>query len=52
MNESIAEKSRHQEQKQPIELIDCGRASKTTQGLPLMLHFELAWPPNNKRLPF
>ncbi len=49
MNESITEKSRHVKQEQPIELIDCGRASEATRGVPLMLLFELAWPPNNKR---
>lgn len=49
MNESIAEKSRHEEQEQPIELIDCGRASEATRGVPLKLLLELGWPPNNKR---
>lgn len=29
-------------------LVDCGRASDLTRGLPLMLLFELGWPPNNK----
>lgn len=47
MNKSIADKDR--EPVQPIELIDCGRASEATRGLPLLLLFELGWPPNNKR---
>lgn len=51
MNESIAEKNRHPEQERPIELIDCGRASAATRGMPLYPNFELAWPPNNRRLP-
>ena len=29
-------------------LVDCGRASELTRGLPLQLLFELGWPPNNK----
>lgn len=48
MNESRFTESRHGEEAAPIEPIDCGRASETTRGLPLMLLFELGWPPNNK----
>jgi hypothetical protein len=29
-------------------LVDCGRASDLTRGIPLQLLFELGWPPNNK----
>ena len=29
-------------------LIDCGRASERTQGVPLLLLFELGTPPTNK----
>jgi hypothetical protein len=29
-------------------LMDCGRASKMTQGVPLLLQFELGTPPTNK----
>jgi hypothetical protein len=29
-------------------LVDCGRASERTQGVPLLLLFELGTPPTNK----
>lgn len=29
-------------------LIDCGRASKKTQGVPLLLFFELGTPPTDR----
>jgi len=31
-----------------VEIIDCGRASERTNGMTLMLLFELGTPPNNK----
>ena len=31
-----------------LGIIDCGRASERTQGVPLLLLFELGTPPNNK----
>ena len=31
-----------------FEIIDCGRASERTNGMTLMLLFELGTPPNNK----
>jgi hypothetical protein len=31
-----------------VEIIDCGRASERTQGVPLLLFFELGTPPSNK----
>lgn len=31
-----------------INLIDCGQASKKTQGVPYMPYFELGTPPSNK----
>ena len=31
-----------------VEIIDCGRASERTQGIPFLLLFELGIPPNNK----
>jgi hypothetical protein len=31
-----------------IHLMDCGRASERTQGIPLLLLFELGTPPANK----
>ena len=31
-----------------VEIIDCGRASERTRGVPLMLFFELGTPPSNK----
>jgi hypothetical protein len=31
-----------------VELIDCGRASERTNGIPFLLLFELSAPPNNK----
>ena len=31
-----------------VQLKDCGRASERTQGVPLLLLFELGTPPNNK----
>jgi hypothetical protein len=31
-----------------VEIIDCGRASERTNGIPLLLLFELGTPPNNK----
>ena len=31
-----------------VEIIDCGRASERTQGIPFLLLFELGAPPNNK----
>ena len=30
-----------------VELLDCGRASERTQGIPLPVLFELGVPPNN-----
>jgi hypothetical protein len=32
----------------PIGMMDCGRASERTQGVPLLLLFELGTPPTNK----
>ena len=32
--------------------IDCGRASERTQGVPLLLMYELGTPPTNKRFVF
>ncbi len=48
MNESHVIEGRHKENGEPIKLIDCGRASEATRGVPLHLLFELGWPPNNK----
>ena len=31
-----------------LGIIDCGRASERTQGVPLLLLFELGTPPTNK----
>lgn len=31
-----------------LEMTDCGRASERTQGVPLLLLFELGTPPSNK----
>ena len=31
-----------------LEIIDCGRASERTQGIPLLLLYELGTPPANK----
>ena len=31
-----------------LEVIDCGRASERTQGVPFLLLFELGTPPTNK----
>lgn len=31
-----------------VELKDCGKASRVTQGLPYMVMFELGFPPFNK----
>lgn len=31
-----------------VEIIDCGRASECTKGIPFLLLFELGAPPNNK----
>ena len=31
-----------------IQIMDCGRASVRTQGVPLLLLFELGTPPTNK----
>ena len=31
-----------------VEIIDCGRASERTNGIPFLLLFELSAPPNNK----
>jgi hypothetical protein len=31
-----------------VRMIDCGRASERTQGVPLLLLFELGTPPTNK----
>jgi hypothetical protein len=33
---------------QAVQMIDCGRASERTCGIPLLLLFELGTPPNNK----
>ena len=33
-------------------IIDCGRASERTQGVPLLLLFELGTPPTNKLFMF
>ena len=33
-------------------MIDCGRASERTQGVPLLLLFELGTPPTNKLYQF
>jgi len=33
-----------------VEIIDCGRASERTQGLPFLFLFELAIPPYNTTL--
>lgn len=48
MNESRVIDSRQGQEAAPIEPVDCGRASEATRGLPLLLLFELGWPPNNK----
>ncbi|MEA3178859.1 MAG: hypothetical protein QOI59_2382 [Gammaproteobacteria bacterium] len=32
-----------------VEIIDCGRASERTQGVPFLLLFELGTPPTNKQ---
>ena len=31
-----------------LAIVDCGRASERTQGVPLLLLFELGTPPTNK----
>jgi hypothetical protein len=31
-----------------VEIIDCGRASERTQGVPFLILFELGTPPTNK----
>jgi hypothetical protein len=31
-----------------VRVVDCGRASERTQGVPLLLLFELGTPPTNK----
>ena len=31
-----------------VRILDCGRASERTQGVPLLLLFELGTPPTNK----
>lgn len=35
-----------------VELSDCGKASRVTRGLPIILWFELGTPPWNKMIPF
>jgi len=34
--------------KDAVFLVDCGRVSKRTRGVPLLILFELGAPPNNK----
>jgi uncharacterized protein with von Willebrand factor type A (vWA) domain len=31
-----------------VEIIDCGRASERTQGVPILLFFELGTPPTDR----
>jgi hypothetical protein len=31
-----------------VQILDCGRASERTQGIPFLLLFELGIPPNDK----
>jgi hypothetical protein len=33
-----------------VEIIDCGRASERTQGVPLLIFYELGTPPNDRLL--
>lgn len=47
MSEPKLEKG-SQNEKDSIELVDCGRASQVTRGIPLVLLFELGNPPFNK----
>lgn len=35
---------------QPVALLDCGQASKMTNGLPFMLYFEMSVPPFDRAL--
>ncbi len=48
MNESRVDNKRHGDKGAPVELVDCGRASEATRGVPLFLLFEIGWPPFNK----
>jgi hypothetical protein len=36
------------EEAESFELVDCGRASKVTRGIPLVILFEIGLPPWNK----
>ena len=37
---------------QPVELLDCGQASKMTKGFPFLLLFEITSPPFDRQLIF
>ena len=33
-----------------VELVDCGRASKVTQGVPFLVLYESGWPPMDRMM--